>query len=131
MYSRNSRFAPNCEPMTPFGRHYGNQSQSGSNGNRNMMRRKDIFEETSDFCDDMLGKIQEKYDKGIKIDGDRSRIIVMMKQDLMKMEEKAKRAGIDPEKEIKEGENNAAVKKKILNSIRAAQNLTMLIVNAK
>lgn len=132
-YSRNSRFAPNCEPMNPLGRCRAKQSRGGSNSynNSNRIMRKDIYDETFDFCQDMLKKIKETYDKASNMKGDNSRVIVNMNQDLNKMKEKAKRAGIDPEKEIRDGENNSSIKKKILNDISTAENLIMLIQTAK
>ena len=128
-----SRYKPNCEPLNPLGRCRAKQSRSGSNSynNSNRIMRKDIYDETFDFCQDILKKIKETYDKAINMEGNKSRVVANMQQDLNKMKEKAKRAGIDPEKEIRDGENNSTIKKKIINDISTAQNLIVLIQAAK
>lgn len=119
-YSR-SRFASNCEPMTPFRRNYGKHSQDDSK------KRRDIYEETSDFCHDLLGDIQEKYDKAIQMSGSKRGILLIIRRNLNNMKEKARRVGIDPEKAIGEYDYSSETKKRILNDIRDAQNIIMLM----
>lgn len=119
-YSR-SRFSKDCEPMTPYARCSKNQSKSSSIGIR--MMEKDTYDETGDFCQDMLKKIQEKYEKSMQMTGPKDRVIISMKQILSQMESKAKKIGVDPEKVIETTEYNAAAKAKILDDIMAARNL--------
>lgn len=130
-YSRNSRFAPNCEPMNPLGRCRAKQSRSGSsiNGysNSNRVTRKDIYEETYDFVHDVLGEIQGRYDKASEAKGSKTQTIVTMKNNLSTMENRVRKIGLDPQKDIQDSENNASIKKKIISDIRKAQNLVTLI----
>ena len=123
-YSR-SRFSKDCEPMTPYAKCSKNQSKSSSIGTR--MMAKDTYDETGDFCQDMLKKIQEKYDKGMQMTGPKTRVVISMKQILTQMEDKAKKIGVDPGKVIETTEHNAAAKAKILDDIMAARNLINIL----
>lgn len=127
MFSRNSRFAPNREPMTPMSRNYGHSSQCSSN----IKGRKDKYEEAYDYCHEVLKEIQDRYDRASKVQGPKSRNILAMKNNLITMENQAKKINLDLEKEIQDSEDNAEIKKKIVNEIRMAQNLIMLIEATK
>ncbi len=122
MLSRNSRFSPDSEPRTPLGRSYGSQSKSGSNSYKNR-----IYEEAYDFCHDILREMQDRYDKARNMKGAKTRVIITMNNNLESMRNKARRIGLDPDKEIQENENNAEVKKKILSDIQEAKNLITLL----
>lgn len=123
-----SRFSPYCEPMMPCRNYYGNRSK-GSNVPNRIVRR-DAYEETLDFCQDILGEIKEKYDKSKQTTGAKRVYISSMKKGLSKMEEKTKKMGIDLDKKIEYGENKAEIKVKIVDTIKEARKLISNLENS-
>lgn len=118
-----SRYARDCEPLTATRAYYmklaRGESFSGRNTNNAFKNNlTDIRQEAMEFCNDMLNKIKEK---GMQ-SGDfvTFRTVVSMKELLAKMEEKAKRAGIDPAKNY---ENLSGDKIQILSSIAEAKRI--------
>lgn len=126
-YTR-SRFSPYCEPMMPCRNYYGNRSKGSDVPNRTV--RRDAYEETLDFCQDILGEIKEKYDQSKQTTGSKSGYILSMKRGLSKMEEKAQKMGINLDKEIEYGENKAEEKIKIVDTIKEARKLVSNLENS-
>ena len=116
---RESRFKPNCEPLTPLGKVY--------RGNYQTMKQQprasyDGFAETRRVNNAILQEIQGFYKKA---DSNKSaeslnKIIANMQKGLRKMEQKANRMGIDPEREISVLDNRADEKKEIIEDIKTA-----------
>ena len=122
---RESRFKPNCEPLTPLGKVYRKKNMIS-----NQSKAYDGFAEAYRVNNAILQDIQELYGKvnSIKNTDALDRAIINMQKGLQKMQYKAARMGIELEKGVNSMDNRADEKKVIIEDIKTA---TFLIDNLK
>ena len=124
---RESRFKPNCEPLTPLGKVYRGKYQTMKQQTRAPY---DGFAETNRVNNAVLQEIQGFYKKAHDIQNPEAlnKIIANMQKGLQKMKQKANRMGIDSEREVSVLDNKANEKKEIIEDIKTA---TFMIDNLK